>query len=136
MSKYIVIIAVVFLFISCGKEKSPVPNNNTQTENSQLDEDTSEMSPEEVFSSALVNNILNVDDEDLQVYLEKEFYTALRKCEKVSIDKISSSLYILSYVENGNEKNFLIQKSYNPVTDEFIFDKKETQTNIIKQFIK
>jgi len=136
MYKYFILILFPLLFISCGKEKIQISKPDKTVENQISDEDTTAMSPEEAFSSTLVNDILNVDDEDLQSYLEEEFYPKLKNSEKVTIDKISSSLYILTYYEKGIEKNLMIQKFYNPVTDEMFFESKETQTNAVKQFIK
>ena len=136
MYKYFILILFPLLFISCGKEKVQIPKQEKQVENQTADEDTTTMTPEEAFSSTLVNDILNVDDEDLQTYLEEEFYPKLKNSEKVTIDKISSSIYILTYFEKGNEKNLMIQKFYNPITDETFFESKDIQTNAFKQFIR
>jgi hypothetical protein len=136
MYKYFIIILFPILFLSCGKEKVQSPKQDKPVENQVMDEDTTSLSPEEAFSSTLVNDILNVDDEDLQSYLEEEFYPKLKNSEKVTIDKISSSLYILTYYEKGTEKNLMIQKFYNPITYEMFFESKEIQTNAVKQFIR
>ncbi|HMS33497.1 MAG TPA: hypothetical protein PKC91_05355, partial [Ignavibacteria bacterium] len=92
---------------------------------------------EESFSSALVEDIMGEnEDVDLQYYLEEQIYPLISKSDKVTIDRISSSLYLLSYNENGAMKNFLLQKFYNPVKDEIVFEKSETQINTLKQFVK
>ena len=132
MNKFFILFSFLLLFISCGKEKVQEPKPENKTQEQKTDEDTATLSPQEAFSSALVNDILDVDDEDLQIYLEEEFYPQLSKLDKVTIEKISTSVYILTYFENDKEKNYLIQKWYNPVTDEIIFDKKEVQSNTRK----
>ena len=132
MNKFFILFSFLLLFISCGKEKVQEPKPENKTQEQKTDEDTTTLSPQEAFSSALVNDILDVDDEDLQIYLEEEFYPQLSKLDKVTIEKISTSVYILTYFENDKEKNYLIQKWYNPVTDEIIFDKKEVQSNTRK----
>ncbi|MDQ3021235.1 MAG: hypothetical protein M3R36_11810 [Bacteroidota bacterium] len=136
----------IFLFIfslilfSCSKEnpskdKTEIQNNElTREENTDTD---TNMTVEESLSIALVQDILKEDDDvDLQLYLEEQIYPIVAKSNKVTFDRISSSLYLLSYDDSGAVKNILIQKFYNPVKDEFIFEKSETQTNAAKQFVK
>ena len=135
----LILIATLFLF-SCGKsedqkQRSETQNNQTQEESS--DETDTTMTVEEAFSTALVQVIIgDEEDPDLQDYLEEVIYPVVSKSDKVTIDKISSSLYLLSYNESGTMKNVLIQKFYNPVEDEFVFEKRDTDVNSIKQFVK
>jgi hypothetical protein len=107
-------------------------NNTEVTEN---DADTTALTPEEAFSQAMVN-ILNTEDEDLQNYLEDEIYPIVKNSNKITIDNISSSLFLLQYVENGTQKNILIQKFYDLEKDEYFFEKREVQNDAIKQFVK
>lgn len=132
--RYIILVFISVFFISCG-DKSNSPDN---TNNSTLNEtdDTTSLSPQEAFSYVLVNQILNSDDGDLELYLENEIYTLVSKSEKVTIDEISSSLFLLTYFEGDVEKNLLIQKFYNPAKDEFTFTKSETSVTSKKQFLK
>ena len=128
----------LFLF-SCNKETPLKQKTETpKTENHDDVNDTdSAMTAEESFSSALVQDIMGEnEDADLQYYLEEEIYEMVSKSEKVTLDRISSSLYLLSYYEGGTLKNFLIQKFYNPQKDEISFEKSETQSNTFKQFVK
>ncbi|MFA5405598.1 MAG: hypothetical protein WC358_11750 [Ignavibacteria bacterium] len=136
--KYILFSIIVITFISCGKDDVVKKiEKKVQTEYAEDDDmDTTALTPQEAFSNALVNNILNTDDEDLQIYLEDEIYPIVSKSNKTTIDKISSSLILLQYEESGNTKNILIQKFYNPVKDEFFFEKREVQSDAIKQFLK
>jgi len=128
------------LLNSCGKddnvkETSEKEKNQTQEENS--DESDSTMTVEEAFSTALVQDIIgNQEDPELQIYLEEQIYPIASKSDKVTIDKISSSLYLLSYNDNGAMKNILIQKFYNPVEDEFIFESRDTDANSLRQFVR
>jgi hypothetical protein len=129
-------VLIVIAFVSCSKEdikKQIEKTNNTEvTEN---DTDTTALTPEEAFSLAMVN-ILDIEDEDLQNYLEDEIYPIVKNSNKITIDNISSSLILLQYVENGNQKNILIQKFYDLDKDEFFFEKREVQNDAIKQFVK
>jgi len=138
MFRIIILIISLSLF-SCNKEnninqKSESPKSDTQNEES--DTDTA-MTAAESFSSALVEDIMGEnEDMELQIYLEEQIYPLISKSGKVTIDRISSSLYLLSYNENGVMKNYLIQKFYNPEKDEIFIEKSETQLNSVKQFVK
>jgi PBP1b-binding outer membrane lipoprotein LpoB len=140
MSKLIILLTFALLLNSCGKddnvkETSEKEKNQTQEENS--DESDSTMTVEEAFSTALVQDIIgNQEDPELQIYLEEQIYPIASKSDKVTIDKISSSLYLLSYNDNGAMKNILIQKFYNPVEDEFIFESRDTDANSLRQFVR
>ncbi len=139
MLKSIYIVFIALILFSCNKENSTrqrTESPRTDTQNEESDSDTA-MTAEESFSGALVEDIMGEnEDVDLQYYLEEQIYPLITKSDKVTIDRISSSLYLLSYNENGVMKNFLLQKFYNPVKDEIVFEKSETQLNSVKQFVK
>ena len=94
------------------------------------------MTKEEIFSSTLVQDIAGDENEDLEMYLEEVIYPMVSKSNKVTLEKISGSLYLLSYDDNGTMKNLILQEYYSPSKDEMVFDKTETQTNAVKQFVK
>jgi len=129
-------VIVILVLTSCSKEKEDAdPKKESHNEPTEEESDTN-MTAEEIFSSNLVQEISGTDDIDLQLFIEDQFYPSVSKSSKVTLDRVSSSLYLLSYDDNGTTKNFLIQKFYNPVNDEFVFDKTETQSNAMKQFLK
>lgn len=136
--KYFLFALIFITFISCSRDEVKKRLNKVETEmrNDEEDEDTTALTPPEALSQALVANILNDDDEDLQSYIEDEIYPLVSKSNKITIDKISSSLYLLQYDDKGSQKNILIQKFYNPEKDEFFFDKREVQYDAVKQFVK
>jgi len=140
MFKYLNIVLLGLILaglVSCSKDEIKKKiEKKIETEATDEEADSSVMSPQEIFSDALTNNILEGGDEDLQVYLEETIYPLAAKSNKVTIDKISSSLYLLQYEEGGSNKNILIQKFYNPVKDEIFFEKRDVQNDAIKQFIK
>ncbi|MBK6772624.1 MAG: hypothetical protein IPG78_10995 [Ignavibacteria bacterium] len=140
ISKLVIVLIICSVFISCDKEtKTDQSSSKSDKGTNEITESETDsvMTPEEIFSSSLVQDIIG-DDEDieLQIYLEEQIYPLVSKSNKITIDKISSSLYLLSYEESGVMKNFILQKFYNPVKDEFVFDKTETQLNAFKQFVK
>lgn len=135
--KYFLFGIIVITFISCGKNDVVRKiEKKVETEYADDESDTTALSPSEEFSNALVSNILDIYDEDLQIYLENEIYPVVSKSNKITMDKISSSLFLLQYEDNGSNKNILIQKFYNPSKDEFLFEKREVQNDAIKQFLK
>lgn len=134
--KYFLLALIFITFISCSKDEVKNKLNKVESELAEEEEDTTALTPPEAFSQALVSNILDFDDEDLQVYLEEDIYPIVKGSNKVTIDNISSSLYLLQYEDNGSIKNILIQKFYNPSKDEFFYEKREVQNDAIKQFVK
>ncbi|MBP9096439.1 MAG: hypothetical protein KBG21_07500 [Ignavibacteria bacterium] len=141
MLKLIPILLLSLILTSCSKEDKPKTDSNSNsntTQNSPNANDLSgeNMTKEEIFSSTLVQDIAGDENEDLEIYLEEVIYPMVSKSNKVSLEKISGSLYLLTYDENGTMKNLMIQEYYSPAKDEMVFDKTETQTNAIKQFVK
>ena len=116
--RFITLILLCTVFYSCNKDSSKEQNSSKsgkQTEevaDTETESDT-EMTPEEIFSSSLVQDIMGDEENaDLQIYLEEQIYPLVSKSGKVTLDKISSSLYLLSYEEGGVMKNYLLQKFY------------------------
>lgn len=140
ISKLVIVLIICSVFISCDKEtKTDQSSSKSDKGTNEITESETDsvMTPEEIFSSSLVQDIIgNDEDIELQIYLEEQIYPIVSKSNKITIDKVSSSLYLLSYEESGVMKNFILQKFYNPVKDEFVFDKTETQINSFKQFVK
>lgn len=140
ISKLVIVLIICSAFISCNKETKTDQNSSKPekgTNEVAESETDSVMTPEEIFSSSLVQDIMGEDEDiELQIYLEEQIYPLVSKSSKITIDKISSSLYLLSYEESGVMKTFILQRFYNPAKDEFVFDKTETQLNAFKQFLK
>ena len=131
----------LILITGCSKEK----NNNSVNEQKQQqqqqlgidDEDTTALTPAESFASTLCQDILNDESEvDLESYLIDVIYPKVSGSSKVTIDQVSSSIYLLTYFEGNNEKHMLIQKYYNPKKDEIYFESVETALSPNKQFLK
>ena len=140
ISKLLIALIICSAFISCNKETKTDQSSSKSEKgiNESAESETdSLMTPEEIFSSSLVQDIMGEDEDiDLQIYLEEQIYPSVSKSNKITLDKISSSLYLLSYDDSGVMKSYILQKFYNPLKDEFVFDKTETQLNAFKQFVK
>lgn len=141
MLKLIPVLLLSMILTSCSKEDKPKTESNSNTNTTQNSPNANDLSgenmtKEEIFSSTLVQDIAGDENEDLEIYLEEVIYPMVSKSNKVSLEKISGSLYLLTYDDNGTMKNLMIQEYYSPAKDEMVFDKTETQTNAVKQFVK
>ena len=141
MLKLIPILLLSLILTSCSKEDKPKTDSTSNTNTTQNSPNANDLSgenmrKEEIFSSTLVQDIAGDENEDLEIYLEEVIYPMVSKSNKVSLEKISGSLYLLTYDDNGTMKNLMIQEYYSPAKDEMVFDKTETQTNAVKQFVK
>ena len=138
MKIYFNIISLILfslLIFACGKnsDSSKINQQNTSTTE---DSDTTALSPQEALSTTLIEDIMNTEDEDLASYIEDEIYPIVSKSQRVTMEKLSASLYLLQYESGGTDKYLLIQKFYNPTTDEMTFTKTETSLTPQKQFLK
>lgn len=132
MVKYFILLLIVLFLNSCGQDRTNEDNLSNDQES-----DTIALSPEEIFSSTLVDDILQAgDDEDLKLYLEEEIFPLVSNSNEVTLDRVSASLYLLTYDDNGTDRNFIIQKFYSPVNFEVFFEKRETETNALNQYFK
>jgi len=141
LSLIIVSFSVLALITGCGKEKSINTNKEQKQQQQQQigieDEDTTSLTPAESFASNLCQDILNDDTEaDLESYLIDVVYPKVSGSTKVTIDIVSSSIYLLTYFEGTIEKHMLIQKYYNPQKQEIFFESSETSLSPNKQFLK
>lgn len=126
----------LFLF-GCGKEKEIKEKNEKAIQQELNDNDTTSLTPAESFGAALSQSILNDESEvELESFLSEAVYPKVSNSSKVTIDKISSSLYLLKYYDGASEKYLLIQKYYNPQKDIIMFDITDTSLTTAKQFLK
>jgi hypothetical protein len=133
---FILLASGIFIY-SCGKNDNLKEKPTISESESQDPEDTVQLTPAELFSNAMCGNFLNEsDDEDLQIYLEEEIFPLVSKSDKVTIDKLSVSMFLLSYTDGNESKNILIQKYYNPKIDEIYFLKEVVTFDAKKYYIK
>lgn len=129
---------LLFLFlIGCGKEKEMKESNKQAIQQEMEENDSVALTPAESFGAVLTQSILNDETEvELESFLSEVVYPKMSNSSKVTIDKISSSLYLLKYFDCTAEKYMMIQKYYNPQKDSIIFDITETNLTTAKQFLK
>ena len=137
--RLILILFAALLFSACGNNEPVHDENNSDSENTeeQEDGDTTSLSDAELFSMVLTNDILQGTDEtDLQAYLEEEIYPMVEKASKVTLDRLTASVYILTYELNGSKSSLLLQKFYDPVNQQIVFEKTETGYGLKSQYVK
>jgi hypothetical protein len=135
---FFLLMVYLLLAAGCGKtEKETQKNKQREQEQIESENDTTSLTPAESFAAAMTQEILNDETEvELESILAEKVYPLVSGSKKVTLDKISSSLYLLKYFNENTETNILIQKFYNPSEDSFSFEITETRTNNIKQFVK
>ncbi len=133
--KIIIIVLFTIIISSCGK-KSSDEKSTSQEDLKSEETDTSSLTPQEALSITLIEDIMNQSDDDLADYIQTEIYPIVAKSQRVTMERISASLYLLEYESSGTEKYILIQKFYSPITDEITFTRTETSITPQKQFIK
>ncbi len=140
LSLIIVCFSAFLLVAGCGKEKSINTANEQKQQQQQMgieDEDTTALTPAESFATALCQDILNDDSEvDFESYLIDVVYPKVSGSTKVTLDRVSSSIFLLTYFEGNTEKHLLIQKYFNPKKGEIFFESSETSLSPSKQFLK
>lgn len=125
------------IVMGCGKEKEIKEKNEKVLQQEMEESDIASLTPAESFGAVLTQSILNDESEvELESFLSETVYPKISSASKVTIDKISSSLYLLKYYEGTSEKYLLIQKYYNPKEDSITFDITETGLTTSKQFLK
>lgn len=140
LSLIIVCFSAILLAAGCGKEKSINTANEQKQQQQQMgieDEDTTALTPAESFATALCQDILNDDSEaDFESYLIDVVYPKVSGSTKVTLDRVSSSIFLLTYFEGSTENHLLIQKYFNPQKGEIFFESSETSLSPSKQFLK
>ena len=137
--RIILILFVALALYSCGNNEPSheETNGDTETTEEQEDGDTTAISEAELFSMVLVNDVLQGQEEnDLQVFLEEDIYPTMEGVSKVTLDRLSASVYILTYEKDGSKSSILIQKFYDPVNEQIVFEKTETGFGLKSQYVK
>ena len=139
--RIIIILFVAFGLYSCGNNEpshNQTNGNEESTEESgDEDGDTTALSEAELFSMVLVNDILQGNEEtDLQGYLEEEIFPMVQGATKVTLDRLSASVYILTYEKDGSKSSLLIQKFYDPANEQIVFEKTETGYGLKSQYVR
>lgn len=121
--KHILLLLVLFCFISCSKDdKTPEENDNPADTN---------LTPGEKFSVSILSDFLDdSDDEDLASFLETQIYKMGTGYNGAAVVEITPSTWLVMLEKDGNTKNYLLQKYVDFKTNEYYFTFKETQLTL------
>lgn len=121
--KYLFVITLAIVLISgCGKD------NATNNEN-QSQQDTIELEKDEMFGFTLVTEILETEDENLESYLTTQIYPLASNAKKVTMERLSGTVYYLNIINEKDTSQIWIKKFYNPQNEEVIFEKYDKPVN-------
>ena len=127
-----IVFLAVILMSACGKEKNDAGGNEADD----TEQTEAALSPEEALSTSLVQGILAAEDEDLESFIENELYGELKSAGKVTIDRLSSSVFLIEFEKGGIRTTYIIRKYYDPSKEEFFFEKANSDSDILKQVSK
>ncbi|HCA43365.1 MAG TPA: hypothetical protein DEP28_08960 [Bacteroidetes bacterium] len=121
--KYLFVITLAIVLISgCGKD------NATNNEN-QSQQDTIELEKDEMFGFTLVTEILETEDENLESYLTTQIYPLASNAKKVTMERLSGTVYYLNIINEKDTSQIWIKKFYNPQNEEVFFEKYDKPVN-------
>lgn len=121
---------LVPLFISCSDKQQA---GNPEGQVSEQDEGDMPLTKEEIFSASLVQGIMGEeDDPDLEQYIEQSLFAELSGSKAVTMDRLSSSMYLVEYEQGGQMKRFIIRKYYFPAGDEYKFERLPFEGDFMK----
>jgi len=128
--KYILILLISAIFISCTKEETPQTQQKVTQDDNESPADTN-LTPEEKFSAAILVDFLNEsEDEDLGSFLETEIYKMGASYNGASVVEVTPSTWLVSLEKDGSVKNYLLQKYVDLKSNEYYFSFKETTLNL------
>lgn len=128
--KYLLILLISAILISCSKEETPQTQQKVTQDDSDNPADTN-LTAEEKFSAAILVDFLNdSEDEDLGSFLETEIYKMGANFNGASVIEITPSTWLVSLEKEGSVKNYLLQKYVDLKSNEYYFSFKETTLNL------
>lgn len=133
MRQFLFLFVSLIFAVSVSCKKSPEKINNQDINSNP--EDTVALTPAQNFAITLVEDFINADDPDLEIFLEKVIYPIVEKADRVTLDRISDTIYLLTYFSEGKEKNILIEKYFSPSKEETFFEYKEIQYPRLNSFL-
>ena len=139
ITKYILLLAALIFVSSCSKnddkpvtekQKQTVQNPDTQSDDQTSPADTN-LTPEEKFSTSIMTDFLDeLEDEDLQGFLEDEVFKYSNNYTGAAVISLTSSTWLLSLEKDNNVKNYIIQKYVDFKTNDYYFTMNETNLKI------
>jgi hypothetical protein len=138
--KYILFVFILIFFASCTKEEKQTKQQEKAPKNQVEDVDNNpsdtNMTPEEKFSTSIMLDFLDSDDEYLGDYLESEIYKIGTNYTGASIVELNPSTWLVMLEKDGAVKNYLLQKFVEFNTNDYYFKLKETSLSATDVFAR
>jgi hypothetical protein len=113
MKYFFLILLIPIIFFSCKKDEEIAVDEN--------------FTREEIFSFNIANGLLQLDDEDLQEYLQTEVYPLVSASQKVFANRESSTEFSIFYEGEGKMNIITIRKFYDAVGESIFFEMSEPE---------
>lgn len=132
--KYILFAFILIFFASCSKEEKQTLKQEKAPKNQveDVDDNTSDtdMTPGEKFSTSVMLDFLDSDDEFLGEYIESEIYKMGVNFTGASVVELNPSTWLVMLEKDGAVKNYLLQKYVDFKTNDYYFKLKETPLTV------
>lgn len=132
--RYILISITFILFFSCSKEEKQTTKQEKAPKNQveEIDDNPSdtEITPEEKFTTSIMLDFLDSDDESLGEYIESEIYKMGANYTGASVVELNPSTWLVMMENNGEVKNYMLQKFVDFKTNDYYFRLKETSLTV------
>jgi hypothetical protein len=132
--KYILFAFILIIFASCSKEEKQTTKQEKTPQNQveEIDDNPSdtEMTPGKRFSTSIMLDFLDSDDEFLGEYIESEIYKMGANYTGASVVELNLSTWLVVLEKEGAVKNYLLQKFVDFKTNDYYFRMKETALTI------
>lgn len=132
LMKYLLILLVLFYFVSCSKEDTKQTDNIRKDIGEDIENpaDTN-LTPEEKFSASLMSDFLeSSEDDDLADFIESEIYKTSRDYNGTAMVEVTPSTWLVCFEKEGAYKNYLLQKLVDNTSNEYYFSLKETSLSV------
>jgi len=132
--KYILFAFILIFFASCSKEEKQTSKQEKAPKNQVEDIDDNpsdtDMTPEEKFSTSIMMDFLDSDDEFLGEYIESEIYKMGVNFTGASVVELNPSTWLVMLEKDGAVKNYLLQKFVDFNTNDYYFKLRETSLTV------
>jgi len=132
--KYILFAFILIFFASCSKEEKQTSKQEKAPKNQVEDIDdnpsNTDMTPEEKFSTSIMMDFLDSDDEFLGEYIESEIYKMGVNFTGASVVELNPSTWLVMLEKDGAVKNYLLQKYVDFNTNDYYFKLRETSLTV------
>jgi repressor of nif and glnA expression len=117
MKIFFILFFTILLLSGCSKDNGPDAGNDSDTP----------LTREELFAMHVAGGLLQLEDEDLQEYLQTEVYPLVSASQKVFANRESSTEFSIFYEGDGKMNIITIRKFYDAAGESVFFEMSEPE---------